>query len=438
MLPARQLIRLALTAALLTGMAPRCESQDGSAKRRVVLREASSSARKGWDNPLDCNFHSYSKRASRAELVLLLSPARGFARGEKDAEYILRRTLKASERVPKEARLGAGDRLRIAAPVEDQGRRGELLVFCGVHDKRLSVLQSVVVSPATAALLEALAQRPGRARIAELFRVEAAADRQASEFAFAELEEIPLADFRAFRDVLPGDAIRERCFREPAAADSSREDRTALFLRLLPLVAESEDVARIERSLFEAGSDAGEHGLRLVSPYLALATEEQADRLYKELFLKHHRASLNRTAESLSRKQLSTLYAAYTGLRQHRERREVRASFHRAATVLIREAGVLRDLAFGDYRKLGDWRFLADAGRLVLSQDAGIAHERAALMYLMAAHREGVQRSDPELRDKSARYLGEAQAARPEFFAATERIWKLFGSQPAHPPTTRQ
>ena len=263
----------------LVGPATPCLSQDPEVSRTFRLDSASPSARKWWHNHLDCTFHSYSERASRADCVVLLSRSSDADQGSDSPDYKVEHLLKSTDDV---VLFGSDD--------------------CPDH-----------------------------------------------------------------------------------------------------------------------------HSLQLIAPYLALANHHKAARLYQELFLVHHRKTVERDAISPeSQEHFRVTYGAYSGLRRHQSREEVREYFHRAAADIIHDGSGLCDLVLSDYRELGDWRFLENAARLARDPEVHEAYARAGLMYLMSAQQEGRKREEQLLYESAERHLSSVGEERSQFVAETRRIWHLF------------
>ncbi|MEQ9408980.1 MAG: hypothetical protein RIK87_14685 [Fuerstiella sp.] len=413
---------LGLLLAIIATATP-CLSQDSEVSLIFRLDSASPSARKWWHNHLDCTFHSYWERASRADCVILLSRSRDADQRPDQRDYKVDHLLKSTD----DAVVVVGQRLRMPVPADADNPRSRLLVFCAVENGSLRELQSVEVSAATVSLLRVVAHRPLEEQVPHLFRFESSDDQQASEFAFAELQRIPTSAYGEFRNLLPAETIRQRCFQ---ASTPKHPMHLELFLRLLPLVAGAEEVMRIETLLFGNDACLDRHCLQLIGPYLALASERQASRLYRELFLVHHRKTVERNANSPeAQEHFRVAYAAYTGLRIHQNRREIVEYFHRAAADIVHHESGLCDLVLSDYRQLGDWRVLEDAARLARNTEIHEAYSRAGLMYLMSAQRDGQRRHAPNLYKGAETHLSRVEEERSQFVAETRKIWQVFDSE---------
>lgn len=407
---------------LLSLMGPKtpCLPQDSDVSQAFRLESASPSARKWWHNHLDCTFHSYSERASRADCVVLLSRSSDADPSTNILDYKVEQLLKSTD----DAEVVVGQRLRMRLPEHPEDSRSQLLVFCAVEDGSLRELQSVEVTAATNSLLRVVAHRPLKEQLSELFRFELGDDQQASDSAFAELQRISTPAYAEFRDLLPAGTIRQRCFE---ASTPEHSTHLELFFKLLPLVANAEDVARIEALLFGSDDCPDHHSLQLIDPYLALASQQKAGRLYRDLFLVHHRKTVGQDTNSPeTQEHFRVAYVAYSGLRRHQTREAVRDYFHRAAADIIADGSGLCDLVLSDYRELNDWRFLDDAARLARDTEVHEAYARAGLMYVMSAQHEGRKRKNPLLYESAERHLSSVEEERSQFVAETRRIWHLF------------
>ena len=120
-------------------------------------------------------------------------------------------------------------------------------------------------------------------------------------------------------------------------------------------------------------------------------------------------------------------YGAYSGLRRHESREEVREYFHRAAADIIHDGSGLCDLVLSDYRELGDWRFLENAARLAQVTEVHEAYAKAGLMYLMCRRSMKAESERNHFSTRAPKGIFPAwKKNEANLSAETRRIWHLF------------